>query len=133
MDTQEYNALMAAISRDRHGRGMRRPLPSKLFKPGTRTELFHLVVEQTCEYLRSEFAELAGLNWRIEEVPQLDRGEPLTRFSARTSSMTIVLYRIPIERLSFRGADLRVQIEQAVISAAAALIDRDPWELIHPN
>lgn len=124
---------MAAISRDRHGRGMRRPLPSKLFKPGTRTELFQLVVEQTCEYLRSEFPELAELKWRIEEVPEIDKGEPLTRFSTRKSSMTIVLYRIPIERLSFKGADLRGQIEQSVITAAAELIDRDPWELIHPN
>ncbi len=124
---------MAAISRDRHGRGMRRPLPSKLFKPGTRTELFHLVVEQTCEYLRSEFPELADLKWRIEEVPELDRGEALTRYTTRKASMTIVLYRIPIERLSFKGADLRAQIEQSVISAAADLIDKDPWELIHPS
>jgi hypothetical protein len=124
---------MGAISRDRHGRGMRRPLPSKLFKPGTRTELFHLVVEQTCEYLRSEFPELTELKWRIEEVPEIDRGEPLTRFTTRKASMTIVLYRIPIERLSYKGSDLRSQIEQAVITAAAELIDRDPWELIHPS
>ena len=124
---------MAAISRDRHGRGMRRPLPSKLFKPGTRTELFQIVVEQTCEYLKSEFPELADLKWRIEEVPEIDRGEPLTRFSIRKPSMTVVLYRIPIERLSYRGVDLRAQIEQAVITAAAQLIDRDPWELIHPS
>ena len=66
-------------------------------------------------------------------MPEIDRGEPLTRYSSRKSSMTIVLYRIPIERLSFRGADLRAQIEQSVITAAAELIDRDPWELIHPN
>jgi hypothetical protein len=26
-----------------------------------------------------------------------------------------------------------MQIEQAVISAAADLIDKDPWELIHPH
>ncbi len=91
------------------------------------------MVEQTCEYLRSEFPELAELKWRIEEVPELERGEPLTRFSTRKASMTIVLYRIPIERLSFKGADLRAQIEQSVITAAAELIDRDPWELIHPN
>ncbi len=124
---------MAAVSRDRHGRGMRRPLPSKLFSPGTRTELFQLVVGQTCEYLRSEFPELSDLKWRIEEVPELERGEPLTRFSIRKASMTIVLYRIPIERSSFRGADLRDQIEQTVITASAQLIDRDPWELIHNN
>jgi hypothetical protein len=47
--------------------------------------------------------------------------------------MTIILYRIPIERLAHRGADARAQIEQSVLSAAGELIDRDPWELIHPN
>jgi hypothetical protein len=112
---------------------MRRPLPSKLFKPGTRSEFFSLVVEQTCSYLRSSFPELAELNWRIEEVPEMNQGENLSRYSIRKSSMTIVLYRIPIERLSSRGADSRAQIEQAVLSAAAELIDRDPWELIGPN
>lgn len=90
-------------------------------------------MEQTCEYLRSEFPELADLKWRIEEVPELDRGEALIRYTTRKASMTIVLYRIPIERLSFKGADLRAQIEQSVISAAADLIDKDPWELIHPS
>jgi hypothetical protein len=111
---------------------MRRPLPSKLFRPGTRTELFNLVVEQTCEYLKTSFLELSHLNWRIEEVPTLSSGEHLTRYSTRKDTMSITLYRIPIERLAFRGADLRAQIEQTVLSAAAELIDKDPWELIHP-
>lgn len=123
---------MGTISRDRHGRGMRRPLPSKLFRPGTRTELFNLVVEQTCEYLKASFSELANLSWRIEEVPSLSKGENLTRYSIRKDEMSITLYRIPIERLAFRGADLRAQIEQTVLSAAAELIDKDPWELIRP-
>jgi hypothetical protein len=48
--------------------------------------------------------------------------------------MLITLYRIPIQRLGkARSMDPRLQIEQAVISAAASLIDKDPWELIHPN
>ena len=76
---------------------------------------------------------MAELKWRIEEVPELDRGESLTRYTTRKGNMTIVLYRIPIERLSFKGADLRAQIEQSVISAAADLIDKDPWELIRPS
>lgn len=125
--------MAARISRDRHGRGMRRPLPSKLFKHGTRTQFFNLVVEQTVSYLKSSFPELSELNWRIEEVPDLGIGESLSRYSIRKSTMTIVLYRIPIERLASRGADSRAQIEQTVLSAAAELIDRDPWELIHPD
>jgi len=39
--------MAARTHRDRHGRGMRRPLPSKLFHHGTRMEYFNLVVEQT--------------------------------------------------------------------------------------
>lgn len=120
-------------SRDRHGRGMRRPIPSKLFRPGTRTDFFNLVVEQTCSYLRGTFPELEELNWRIEEVPNLTEGDSLSRYSIRRSTMTIVLYRIPIERLAHKGADSRAQIEQSVLSAAAELIDKDPWELIHPD
>ena len=112
---------------------MRRPLPSKLFKPGTRTELFSLVVEQTCEYLRNSFPELRDLKWQVEEVPELASGEVLTRYSVNKARMSITLFRIPIERLTYRGADFRAQVEQTVVSAAAELIGKDPWELIHPN
>jgi hypothetical protein len=112
---------------------MRRPLPSKLFNHGTRMEYFSLVVEQTCGHLRATFSELAELNWRIEEVPELAEGDSLARYAIRKATLTIILYRIPIERLAHRGADSRAQIEQSVLSAAAELIDRDPWELIHPD
>jgi hypothetical protein len=96
-------------------------------------EYFNLVVEQTCSYLRSTFPELSELNWRVEEVPELTKGDSLARYAIRKATMTIILYRIPIERLAHRGADARAQIEQSVLSAAGELIDIDPWELIHPN
>ncbi|MGA1033341.1 MAG: hypothetical protein ACO3TI_03185 [Aquiluna sp.] len=123
-----------SVKRDRHGRGMRRPLPSKLFKHGTRTSFFDAVVSETCEYLRETFSELAELNYRIEDVPLIEPGESLKRFSTRRSTMTITLYRLPIERLGKRRIpDPRIHIEQAVLAAAAALIDKDPWELVHPD
>jgi hypothetical protein len=96
-------------------------------------DFFNLVVEQTCGYLRATFPELAQLNWRIEEVPELTKGDQLARYAVRKTTMTIILYRIPIERLAHRGADSRAQIEQSVLSAAAELIEKDPWELIHPD
>jgi len=123
-------------NRDRHGRGMRRPLPSKLFHHGfLRKSFFEQVVTETCEYLQESFApELANLTWRIEDVPALNDGEPLRRWSANKRLMLITLYRIPIQRLGkARSMDPRMQIEQAVISAAASLVDKDPWELIHPD
>ena len=122
--------------RDRHGRGLRRPIPSKLFSHGIqRGGFFQQVVSDTCEYLRETFSEeLADLKWRIEEVPYLQEGEEVRRWSAKRSTMTITLYRIPIERFGKkRIPDPRIHIEQAVISAAASLIDKEPWELIHPD
>lgn len=124
-----------ANHRDRHGRGLRRPIPSKLFSHGMqRGSFFHQVVQDTAEYLKSTFEELEDLKWRIEDVPFLKDGEPVRRWSAKKSTMTITLYRIPIERFGKkRIPDPRIHIEQAVISAAASLIDKDPWELIHPD
>ena len=67
-------------------------------------------------------------------MPYLLEGEDVSRWNAKKSTMTITLYRIPIERFGKkRIPDPRIHIEQAVISAAASLIDRDPWELIHPD
>ena len=123
-------------NRDRHGRGLRRPIPSKLFSHGFhRGGFFKQVVSDTCEYLRETFSEdLGDLKWRVEEVPYLQDGEEVRRWSAKKSTMTITLYRIPIERFGKkRIPDPRIHIEQAVISAAASLIDKDPWELIHPD
>ena len=125
---------MSSVQRDRHGRGMRRPLPSKLFRHGTRSSFFATVVADTAAWLSTTFEELSELSWKIEDVPPLGPGERLKRFSSDKGTMTITLYRIPIERLGKkRIPDPRIQIEQAVVSAAAELIDRDPWELIHPD
>ncbi|NBU23032.1 MAG: metallopeptidase family protein [Actinobacteria bacterium] len=115
---------------------MRRPLPSKLFHHGiARKHFFEDVVTETCEYLKEAFPEELGkLSWAIEDVPQVSEQEPIRRFSSDKKQMLITLYRIPIQRIGkMRISDPRLQIEQAVISAAAALIDADPWDLIHPN
>jgi hypothetical protein len=124
------------VNRDRHGRGLRRPIPSKLFHHGfIRSSFFETVVVETCEYLRDSFPnELSALNFSIEDVPIVTDGQTVKRWSSNREQMRIILYRIPIQRLgSGRLVDPRMQIEQAVISAAADLIDKDPWELIHPH
>ncbi|MEK9578006.1 MAG: hypothetical protein VW008_01505 [Aquiluna sp.] len=113
---------------------MRRPLPSKLFRHGTRTSFFATVVADTAGWLSATFEELRELKWKIEDVPPLGPGDRLRRSSSDKQTMTITLYRIPIERLGKnRIPDPRIQIEQAVVGAAAELIDKDPWELIHPD
>jgi hypothetical protein len=128
--------IRAASHRDRHGRGLRRPLPSKLFHFGVQRQgFFESVVEDTCEYLRETYPEdFNNLTWRIEDVPLIVDGEPVRRWTARKSTMAIVLYRIPIERFGKqRLPDPRMHIEHAVFSAAASLVDKDPWDLIHPH
>ncbi len=128
--------IKASSHRDRHGRGLRRPLPSKLFHFGVaRLGFFESVVQETCEYLKDSYQEeFKNLKWRIEDVPAIVDNEPVKRWNASKTSMTITLYRIPIERFGRqRLPDPRMHIEHAVISAAASLIDKDPWELMHPN
>ena len=123
-------------SRDRHGRGMRRPLPSKLFSFGIgRSRFFEGVVEDTCAYLKGTFPDrFPTLNWVIEEVPLITEESEVKRWNSNKSTMTITLYRIPIERFGKQKLpDPRMQIEHAVVWAAASLIDEDPWNLIHPE
>lgn len=137
--SQEYNDQVgssAARHRDRHGRGLRRPLPSKLFRFGVaRQGFFEQVVSDTCAYLIESYPEdFELLQWRIEDLPLILDGEPVKRWSAQKATKTITLYRIPIERLGKqRLPDPRMHIEHAVISAAASLVDKDPWDLIHPR
>lgn len=54
------------------------------------------------------------------------------RWAIRKESLTIVIYRLPITRLHRNGSlgDDRIRIEHHVFEAAAALIDKEPWELI---
>ena len=71
------------------------------------------------------------MNWKIEEVPLQERPESLNRWHTKPQTMTIILYRIPIERsASSRTSDPRIQIEQAVVSAAASLLGKEAQETV---
>ena len=124
-------------SRDRHGRGIRRPLLSNLFRFGdSRLAGFEQIVKSSCEFLRDAWPdELGQLNWRILDAPALpDGAESVRRWSTRPESMTVVIYRLPIERLGHhRRTDPlheRMHIEEYVFTAAASLIGKEPWQLI---
>lgn len=123
--------------RDRHGRGMRRPVHSKLFRFGmSGGSYFEQVVADTCDYLKESFPEeLGNLSFRIEEVPPISSevGE-VVRYSVNRQNFQITLYRIPIQRMNrVKYLDPQMQIERAVFDAAAELVDKDPWDLIHPH
>lgn len=89
------------------------------------------MVADTCEFLIETWPdELADLKWRVREMPNFDPNDPeIRRFGYSKANLSIVLYRIPIQRLR-KGGDARMEIERAVLSAVGALIDRDPWDLL---
>ena len=66
-------------------------------------------------------------------MPAASDDDGIPRWSIHPDQQRIVLYRLPIERLSHlhREDDLhrRMMIEGAVFRAAAEYLDRDPWDL----
>lgn len=83
--------------------------------------------------MRSAWPELREVTFEIGSMPPRDGENGIPRWQVDTERRRIVLYRIPIERLSrlHRADDLhrRMVIEQAVFRAAAEYLDRDPWDL----
>lgn len=123
------------LGRDRHGRGVRHSLTGSLYRTGGPTQdNFRAIVEATCEYIKERWPEELGqMNSLILDAPIVGINSTyVKRWSIRKSSKTIILYRLPIMRLggSPVPSDERVRIEHHVFEAAAALIDREPWELI---
>ena len=115
--------------RDRHERGLRRPILAGLFRVGdSRLASFGQIVAGTCDYLKNAWPEeLANLRWRVIDAPAIkDSAEAVARWSVNN--------RLPIERMGHSrrpdALDERMHIEQYVFTAVGELIGKDPWELI---
>lgn len=123
-------------NRDRHGRGIRQPLLSNLFRAGRRTNGFEQIVSGTCEYLKNAWPdELANLKWQVIDTPSMNsESQGVRRWAVKPETMTIVIYRIPIERLGHhRRTDAlheRMHIEEFVFAAVGQLVGKDPWDLV---
>ncbi|KAA9152295.1 metallopeptidase family protein [Microbacterium lushaniae] len=108
---------------------MRPPLPPL----DTRTERFDLAVGTAAEFLRSAWEELRDVSFEIGVLPPSPDDQGIPRWRVLQEQKRIILYRVPIERLSHlhRNDDLhrRMMIESAVFRAAAEYLDRDPWDL----
>ncbi len=108
---------------------MRPPLPPL----DTRFERFDIAVGAAAEFLRSAWPELRDVAFEIGSMPPRTDDDGIPRWSTDTTAGRIVLYRIPIERLSrlHRHDELhrRMVIEGAVFRAAAEYLGRDPWDL----
>jgi hypothetical protein len=123
-------------NRDRHGRGIRQPLLSNLFRSGRRTNGFEQIVSGTCEYLKNAWPDdLADLKWQVVDTPSINsESQGVRRWAVKPETMTIVIYRIPIERLGHhRRTDAlheRMHIEEFVFAAVGQLVGKDPWDLV---
>ncbi|MDZ8171077.1 metallopeptidase family protein [Microbacterium xanthum] len=118
----------------RHGRVGRSPIVRPPLPPiDTRIERFDLAVGAAAEFLRSAWDELRDVSFEIGDMPGEtgDRGIP--RWTVDTTARRIIVWRLPIERLSHlhRDDDLhrRMMIESCVFRAAAEYLDMDPWDL----
>jgi hypothetical protein len=123
--------------RDRHDRGMRRPLLSKLFKYGqTRTHGFEQYVDTAMEYLKGIWSEdLEGLTWSISSEPSASESEiDIPRWKVDHEAKHITIYRIPTERFGSHSRksmlEERLKVEQQVFESIADLLDIDPWDLV---
>lgn len=119
------------LSRDRHGRGIRRPLWSPKFEPGlARVGNFAATVEDAASYLREVYPEtFADLSVEVRDIPPL-KGEltSMRRFAFHRESNTVFVYRVPVQFTGRRRdpVDEMFRIEALVIEAAAEMVGRDP-------
>lgn len=118
----------------RHGREGRSPVVRPPLPPlDTRVERFDLAVGTAAEFLRSSWEELREVSFEIADMPVATDDDGIPRWQVLTDAKRIILYRLPIERLSHlhRNDELhrRMMIESCVFRAAAEYLDRDPWDL----
>lgn len=119
----------------RHGRENRSPVVRPPLPPlDTRAERFDLAVGTASEFLRSAWDELREVTFEIGIMPPLvEQGGGIPRWRVLREEKRIILYRVPIERLSHLHRDdemhRRMAIEGCVFRAAAEYLDRDPWDL----
>ena len=121
--------------RNRHGRGLRSSVTGPhLPVLRTRAETFESTVAETADYLRGLWPEdLANVSFEIAGIPRVVSTTGLDRWWVDQPKKRVVLYRLPIERLSHLHVDdelhQRMYIESCVFRAVAELLGRDPWDL----
>ncbi len=118
----------------RHGREGRSPVVRPPLPPlDTRVDRFDLSVGTAAEFLRSAWPELREVRFEIADMPAAPDRDGIPRWTVLPNERRIILYRLPIERLSHLHRDdelhRRMLVESSVFRAAAEYLDRDPWDL----
>lgn len=121
--------------RNRHGRGLRSSVTGPhLPVLRTRAEAFESIVAETADYLRGIWQEeLADVSFEIAGIPRSVGSGGFDRWWVDHAARRVVLYRLPIERLSHLHVDdeshQRMYVEGCVFKAVGELLGKDPWDL----
>ena len=122
--------------RDRHGRGIRAAVTGPhLPLLNSRADVFDMTVASTAEYLRELWPEeLSSVTFEVAGLPaELSGGPVVDRWLTDAVERRVVLFRLPIERLSrlhkYDEVHKRMMIESCVFRAVAELLGKDPWDL----
>ncbi|MET1042510.1 MAG: metallopeptidase family protein [Microbacteriaceae bacterium] len=135
MPRTRHSAPARASRRNRH-RGVRSPVTGPyLPQLNTRLDFFDNVVASTAEYLREVWPqELESISFEVAALPaELSSAAGVDRWKVIASERRIILYRLPIQRLTklHRNDEWhrRAVIESCVFRAVAEMLGKDPWEL----
>lgn len=86
------------------------------------------------EYLKGLWpAELSDVRWSVIDAPNMTPyATEVPRWRVDRDRQTVVIYRIPTERLGSqsRTGDERFKVEEQVFEAVAYLLEVDPWDLV---
>lgn len=121
--------------RNRHGRGLRSSVTGPhLPVLRTRAETFEGAVAEAADYLKGLWPDdLADVSFEIAGIPRAISSGGFDRWSVDHAARRVVLYRLPIERLTHAHAEdeshQRVHVESCVLRAVAELLGRDPWDI----
>lgn len=97
--------------------------------------MFDSAVAATAEYLRDLWPdELSSVSFEVAAMPaQLSSSPGVDRWRVYPDEHRVVLYRLPVERLSrlhrYDELHRRMMIESCVFRAVAELLGKDPWDL----
>lgn len=118
----------------RHGREDRSPVVRPPLAPlDSRIDRFDLSVGSAAEFLRTAWPELRDVSFEVGAMPAETGADGIPRWQVFAPERRIVLFRVPIERLSHlhRNDEMhrRMMVESCVFRAAAEFLGRDPWDL----
>ena len=94
-----------------------------------------MTVASTAEYLKDLWPdELADIRFEVAVLPSAPIGSAgLDRWRVNVAEQSVILYRLPIERMSrlhrYDELHKRMMIESCVFRAVAELLGKDPWDL----